>query len=56
MIFERRLTFHIDWALVGAILALAGIGLLMIYSTTYNIAADQPAASSGRSSRRWCSG
>ena len=42
MIFERRLSFHVDWPLLGAILALAGIGLLMIYSTTYNIAAGQP--------------
>ena len=42
MIFERRLSFHIDWALLGAIVALAGIGLAMIYSTTYNIAADTP--------------
>jgi rod shape determining protein RodA len=32
--FERRLYFHIDWALVAAILALCGIGLVMIYSST----------------------
>jgi len=32
--FERRLYHHIDWALVGAIFALCGIGVLMIYSTT----------------------
>jgi rod shape determining protein RodA len=32
--FERRLYFHIDWALVGAILALCGIGVVMIYSST----------------------
>jgi rod shape determining protein RodA len=32
--FERRLYFHIDWALVVAILALCGVGLAMIYSTT----------------------
>ena len=32
--FERRLYHHIDWALVAAILALCGIGVLMIYSTT----------------------
>jgi rod shape determining protein RodA len=42
VIFERRLSFHVDWPLLGAILALACIGLLMIYSTTYNIAASQP--------------
>lgn len=41
MIFERRLTFHLDWALLGAILALAGMGLLMIYSTTYDLASNQ---------------
>ena len=33
--FERRLYFHIDWALLTAILLLAGIGVAMIYSTTY---------------------
>jgi rod shape determining protein RodA len=34
-VFERRLYFHIDWALLSAILLLAGIGIAMIYSTTY---------------------
>src|SRR5438093_4503601 len=32
--FERRLYYHIDWALVLAILALCGLGVAMIYSTT----------------------
>jgi rod shape determining protein RodA len=32
--FERRLYFHIDWALLAAILLIAGVGVLMIYSTT----------------------
>ncbi len=32
--FERRLYFHIDWALLLAILALCGLGVAMIYSTT----------------------
>jgi rod shape determining protein RodA len=32
--FERRLYFHIDWALLAAIFALCGIGVIMIYSTT----------------------
>ena len=32
--FERRLYHHIDWALVAAILALCGLGLVMIYATT----------------------
>ena len=33
--FERRLFFHVDWLLLGAILMLAGMGVAMIYSTTY---------------------
>jgi rod shape determining protein RodA len=33
--FERRLFFHVDWLLLGAILTLAGIGVVMIYSTTF---------------------
>ncbi len=33
--FERRLYFHIDLAMVGAIAALCLIGLAQIYSTTY---------------------
>jgi rod shape determining protein RodA len=33
-VFERRLYFHVDWALLLAILALCGIGVAMIYSTT----------------------
>ena len=32
--FERRLYFHVDWALVGALLALSLIGLMQIYSAT----------------------
>ena len=32
--FERRLYYHVDWALLGAILALSLIGLLQIYSAT----------------------
>ncbi|MGE5361043.1 MAG: rod shape-determining protein RodA [Bacteroidales bacterium] len=31
---ERRLYFHVDWLLLGAILLLAGIGVAMIYSIT----------------------
>jgi rod shape determining protein RodA len=34
-VFERRLYFHIDWLLLGAILLITGIGIAMIYSTTY---------------------
>jgi len=33
--FERRLYFHIDWLLFGAIILLSAIGVAMIYSTTY---------------------
>jgi rod shape determining protein RodA len=32
--FERRLYYHIDWALVAAIFALCGLGVVMIYSAT----------------------
>ncbi len=35
--FERRLHRHIDWLLLAAVLLLAGIGLVMIYSTTYDV-------------------
>jgi rod shape determining protein RodA len=38
--FERRLYFHIDWLLLGAVLLLAAIGVSMIYSTTYVILPD----------------
>jgi rod shape determining protein RodA len=33
--FERRLIFHVDWLLMGALLTIVGIGIAMIYSTTY---------------------
>lgn len=32
--FERRLYYHIDWALVIAIVSLCALGVVMIYSTT----------------------
>jgi rod shape determining protein RodA len=32
--FERRLYYHIDWAMVGALVALCLIGLAQIYSAT----------------------
>jgi rod shape determining protein RodA len=38
--FERRLIFHVDWLLLGALLLLTGIGVAMIYSTTYIVVAD----------------
>jgi len=33
-LFERRLYYHIDWALMIAILALCAMGVVMIYSTS----------------------
>jgi rod shape determining protein RodA len=33
-VFERRLYYHIDWALVIAMLALCALGVVMIYSIT----------------------
>jgi rod shape determining protein RodA len=33
-VFERRLYFHIDWALLLSVLALCTLGVVMIYSTT----------------------
>src|SRR6476469_2422772 len=32
--FERRLYHHIDWVLIGAVLAIVCVGLAMIYSAT----------------------
>jgi rod shape determining protein RodA len=37
-VLERRLYYHIDWALVGAVLLLSGMGILMIYSATQSSA------------------
>jgi rod shape determining protein RodA len=42
MIVERRLSAHLDWPLIGAIMALAVIGLLTIYSVTWDFRNDQP--------------
>jgi rod shape determining protein RodA len=33
-VFERRLSSHLDWPLLAAVLALAALGVAMIYSTT----------------------
>jgi rod shape determining protein RodA len=33
-VFERRLYYHIDWALLIAVLALCALGVMMIYSTS----------------------
>jgi rod shape determining protein RodA len=42
MIDERRLAAHLDWPLLGAVLALALLGLATIYSVTWNFRLDQP--------------
>lgn len=42
MIVNRRLLPHLDWPLLGAILALTVIGLSTIYSVTWDIRNDQP--------------
>jgi rod shape determining protein RodA len=42
MIVERRLSAHIDWPLVVAVLALTFIGLATIYSVTWDIRRNQP--------------
>src|SRR5438876_1541089 len=34
--FERRLYYHIDWAMLGAILALCALGVVTIYSATFD--------------------
>ena len=38
--FERRLYFHVDWLLLGAMMIIVGIGIAMIYSTTYVTLSD----------------
>ena len=42
MIVERRLSAHLDWPLVLAVVALTLVGLATIYSVTWNIRTDQP--------------
>jgi rod shape determining protein RodA len=42
MIVERRLSAHIDWPLVAAVLALTFIGLATIYSVTWDARLGQP--------------
>jgi cell division protein FtsW (lipid II flippase) len=44
MIVERRLSAHIDWPLVAAVLALTLIGLATIYSVTWDFRNNQPGA------------
>jgi rod shape determining protein RodA len=42
MIVERRLSAHIDWPLIGAVLALVLVGLATIYSVTWDFRHDRP--------------
>ena len=42
MIDDRRLSAHIDWPLVGAVVMLALIGLATIYSVTWDFRHNQP--------------
>ena len=44
MIVERRLTAHIDWPLISAVIALSVVGLATIYSVTYDYRNLQPGA------------
>ena len=60
--FERRLYYHIDWALLVAILALCALGVAMIYSTTSDPTRGQLAPvrhaalrHRARARSRWCS-
>jgi len=40
-VFEQRLYKHLDWSLLAAVLTLCMVGLLMIYSTTYDPIRDR---------------
>jgi rod shape determining protein RodA len=42
MIVERRLSAHLDWPLIVAVLALTAIGLATIYSVTWDVRRNQP--------------
>jgi rod shape determining protein RodA len=42
VIVERRLSAHLDWPLILAVVALTLVGLATIYSVTWNFRADQP--------------
>ena len=42
MIVERRLSAHLDWTLVAAVLALTLIGLATIYSVTWDTLHNRP--------------
>jgi rod shape determining protein RodA len=42
MIVERRLSAHLDWPLLAAVMALTLIGLSTIYSVTWDVQHNQP--------------
>ena len=42
MIVERRLSAHLDWPLLAAVIALTLVGLATIYSVTWNFRTEQP--------------
>ena len=42
MIVDRRLLPHLDWPLLGALIALSLISLATIYSVTWDFRLDQP--------------
>lgn len=42
MIVDRRLVPYVDWPLVGAVIALCLLGVLTVYSVTWNTAAGAP--------------
>jgi rod shape determining protein RodA len=44
--FERRLYYHVDWAMLAAVIALSLIGLMQIYSIS-------PTSATGAASRLW---
>jgi rod shape determining protein RodA len=44
MIDERRLSAHMDWPLLTAVIALALVGLATIYSVTWDFRANQPSS------------
>lgn len=41
MIVDRRLFPHLDWSLILAVLSLAALGLLTVYSVTWDVRNDQ---------------
>ena len=45
---DRRLAAHIDWALLGGIGLLCAVGLVMVYSATYDPTSGQVGAEFGR--------